>query len=86
MDGFYLRAGGAYYGSPYGFGKNEGSVKKANLGVSLPVSESTTFDFAYELTFGKDRFTLYNAGELGIEAVTQRQIKNNLAATLRMRF
>ena len=86
MDGFYLRAGGAYYGSPYGFGKNEGSVKKASLGISLPVSESTTFDFAYELTFGKDRFTLYNAGELGIEAVTQRQIKNNLAATLRMRF
>ena len=82
----FMRAGIGYYGSPYGLGQAESSIKKASVGISLPVSESTSFDFAYELTYGKDRFTLYDAGELGIEPILQRQFKSNLAATLKVRF
>ena len=85
-NGIFLRAGGAYYGSPYGIGKTAGSLKKASVGIGLPISEKTTFDFAYELTYGKSQFTLYDAGTLGIEAVTQRQFKSNFAVTLKIRY
>lgn len=86
MNTLFLRAGGAYYGSPYGIGKTAGSVKKASVGIGLPVSQHTSFDFAYELTYGKNQFTLYDAGDLGIEPVTQRQFKSNFAVTLKIRF
>ena len=86
MNGFYLRAGGAYYGSPYGIDKAESSIQKASIGLGLPVSESTTFDFAYELTYTKNRYTLYEAGDLDIEPITQQQFKSNFAVTLRVRF
>lgn len=82
----YLRLGAGYYGSPFGFGENNGSVKKASLGFSLPVSEATTFDFAYELSYGTSNIYLYDAGELGIESILQSQFKNNLAVTLKVRF
>ena len=82
----YLRLGAAYYGSPFGLGESGGSVKKASCGISVPVSESTTFDFAYELSHGKNYIFLYDAGDLGIESVTQKQFKHILAATLKVRF
>ena len=82
----YLRLGTAYYGSPFGLGETGGSVKKASCGISVPVSEVTTFDFAYELTYGKTFLYLYDAGDLGIEPVTQKQFKNNIAATLKVKF
>ena len=82
----YLRLGAAYYGSPFGLGETGGSVKKASCGISLPVSNSTTFDFAYELSYGKSFLYLYDAGDLGIESIAQQQFKNNLAATLKVKF
>lgn len=82
----YLRAGAAYYGSPFGLGETGGSVKKASCGISVPVSESTTFDFAYELSYGKSYTFLYDAGDLGIESITQKQFKHILATTLKVRF
>lgn len=82
----YLRLGAGYYGSPLGFGENNGSVKKASLGIGLPVSEATTFDFAYELSYGTSNIYLYNAGELGIESILQSQFRNDLAVTLKVRF
>ena len=82
----YLRLGAAYYGSPFGLGEKGGSVKKASCGISVPVSFDTTFDFAYELTYGQSYLYLYDAGELGIEPVIKKQFKNNLAATLKVRF
>lgn len=85
-NGIYLRAGAGFYGSPFGIGQTDGSVQKASVGISMPVSESTTFDFAYELTHGKNRLVLYDAGGLGIEPITQRQFRSNLAATLKIRF
>lgn len=82
----FLRVGAGYYGSPFGLGETGGSVKKVSCGISLPVAFDTTFDFAYELTYGKSYHILYNAGELGIEPVEQKQFKNLLAATLKVRF
>lgn len=82
----YLRLGAAYYGSPFGLGESGGSVKKASCGISVPVSESTTFDFAYELSHGKNYIFLYDAGDLGIESITHRQFKHILATTLKVRF
>ena len=82
----YLRVGVGYYGSPFGLGKTGGSVKKASCGISVPISESTTFDFAYELSHGKNYITLYDTGDLGIESITQKQFKHIFATTLKIRF
>ena len=82
----YLRLGTAYYGSPFGLGETGGSIKKASCGISVPVSFDTTFDFAYEFTYGPSYHILYDAGELGIEPVTQKQFRNLVAATLKVRF
>ena len=82
----YLRLGAAFYGSPYGLGKADGSVQKGTCGISLPASASTTFDFAYELSYCASDIILYNAGELGIEPIKQKQFRNNLAVTLKVRF
>ena len=86
VRGSYLRLGAAYYGSPFGLGETGGSVKKASCGISLPTNSNTTFDFAYELTYGRSYLYLYDAGELGIEPVNQRQFKSNLAVTLKAKF
>ena len=82
----YLRMGAGYYGSPFGLGKLNGSTKKASVGISVPAGESTTFDFAYELTHGKSQHTLYDAGSLGIEPITQSQFRSVAIATLKVRF
>lgn len=86
LSNTFFRFGAGYYGSPYGFGKALGSIKKASIGIGLPVSEYVTFDFAYELTYGKNQFTLYDTDYLDIEPVMQRQFKSNLAVTLKLRF
>ena len=86
MGSSYLRLGAAYYGSPFGLGETGGSIKKASCGISVPAGTDTTFDFAYELTYGQSYHILYDAGELGIEAVTQKQFKNLVVATLKVRF
>ncbi len=86
LNGTFLRIGAGYYGSPFGLGKTNGSVKKASFGISMPVGSDTSFDFAYELTYGKSNLYLYDAGELGIEPIIQKQFKSNLAATLKVRF
>ena len=82
----YLRMGVGYYGSPLGLGQSNCSVKKASMGVSVPVATGISFDFAYELSYGRNDLYLYDAGELGIEPVTQKQFKNNLLATFKLRF
>ena len=86
LGGTYLRFGTAYYGSPFGLGQAGGSVKKASCGISVPVSASTTFDFAYELSHGRTFNTLYDAGELGIESVTHSHYRHLLLTTLKIRF
>lgn len=86
----YLRSGISYYGSPYGFGKGNGSVKEASLGISLPTSESVVFDFAYELTHGINKnypYYLYNEdGDLIITPIEQKQFRSNIVASMRIKF
>ena len=86
ISGSYLRLGVGYYGSPFGIGETGGSVKKASCGISVPVSEATTFDFAYEFTYGQSYYILYDDGDLDIEPVTQKQFKNLVAASLKVQF
>ncbi len=84
-----LRGGCAYYGSPYGFGKPEGSVKKIGCGLSVSVSESTCFDFSYELTrslWAYYPYLYYNNDALAIESVNQTKTFNSLAVTLRIKY
>ena len=82
----YLRFGAAYYGSPEGFGKKNGSLKKASIGLSVAASESVLFDFAYELTHGVNEYYLYDAGELGIQPITQKQFRNVFVTSMRIKF
>ena len=82
----YMRFGIGYYGSPYGLDKPDSSVKKASFGLSLPIDSSASFDFGYELSHGKRQFALYDAGDLGIEDVTQSQWRSIVIATLKTRF
>lgn len=86
LQNSYVRFGAGYYGSPYGIGENNGSIKKASAGISVPVGNSTTFDFAYELTLGKRNFVLYDAEPSEIQDVHQSQIKNLVMCSLRIRL
>lgn len=82
----YLRLGTAYYGSPFGLGMTGGSIKQASCGISAPISSKSALDFAYELSYGQSFTYLYDAGDLGIEAVTQKQFKHLLSVTLKLRY
>ena len=82
----YLRFGAGYYGSPFGLGERNGSIKKASVGISLPAGQYTTFDLAYEFTHGQRLYTLYDAGGLGIEPVTQHQFRHVAIATLKVKL
>ena len=86
LQNSYLRLGAGYYGSPLGFGKSNGSVKKASAGISIPAGSSTTFDFAYELTLGERNFTLYNPEPIEIQPVAQSQVKNLFMVSMRIRL
>lgn len=83
LNNSYLRLGVGYYGSPFGLGKANGSVKKASVGISLPAGERFFFDFAYELSLGRQSLRLYNYDDL--QPVNQSQFKNLLTVTLRFR-
>ena len=82
----YFRLGAGYYGSPFGLGDPNGSVKKASAGISLPLGVFTTLDLAYEISHGKQLYTLYDAGDLGIEPVTQREFRHVALSTLKIKF
>ena len=82
----YLRLGAGYYGSPFGLGERNGSIKKASVGISLPIGQYSTFDVAYELTHGYRQYFLYDAGELDIEPVTQHQLRHVAIATLKVKL
>lgn len=86
---YYLRGGLAYYGSPYGFGENYGSVKKLGLGIGYAVSQETSWDFAYELTQSTSGYTPYQCyvGEQNIvEDAVRNQWRNKLVVTLKIKI
>ena len=82
----YLRLGAGYYGSPFGLGNPNGSVKKASIGISLPLGPYTSLDLAYEISHGKQQYTLYDPGDLAIESVTQRELRHVALSTLKIKF
>ena len=82
----YLRFGTGYYGSPFGLGDMSGSVKKASVGISLPIGTKSSIDLTYELSHGKRMYTLYDAGDLAIEPVTESLWRHVALATLKLRF
>lgn len=85
----FARCGTAYYGSPYGFGKTDGSAKKLALGLGYAASESITWDFAYELSHSTSRYTPYQYdvnGENVVEDAVRRQWRNKLVVTLKIRL
>ena len=82
----YLRLGCAYYGSPLGLGLCDGSTKSASCGISLPISSSTSFDIAYELSHGKSYQYLYYVNDLELEPVNHSQSRHKLMATLKVKF
>lgn len=86
---YFLRGGLAYYGSPYGFGENYGSVKKLGLGFGYSVSQETSWDFAYELTQSTTGYTPYQFyvdGQNIVEDAVRRQWRNKLVVSLKVKF
>lgn len=86
---FFLRGGMAYYGSPYGFGENYGSVKKLGLGIGYATIAGAYWDFAYELTEATTGYTpyyYYVNGENIAGEIVQRQFRNKLLITLKIKM
>ena len=80
----YFRGGCAYYGSPFGFGEMDNSVKKASCGLGIQLNEGVLFDFAYEFSHGKQQYVLYAYDD--IEPVCQTLNRHAFVATMKVKF
>ena len=86
---FFLRGGVAYYGSPYGLGDSNGSVKKAALGIGYTTPGNVSWDFAYEIT---ETTTIYSPYSYYVDGnniageVSQYKFRNKLVATLKLKL
>ena len=80
----YFRGGCAYYGSPFGFGEMDNSVKKASCGLGIQLNEGVLFDFAYEFSHGKQQYVLYAYDD--IESVCQTLNRHAFVATMKVKF
>jgi hypothetical protein len=86
---FFLRCGAAYYGSPYGFGEDYGSVKKVALGVGYATGAVTSWDFAYELSESTTAYTPYGYyvdGQNIVNDLVQHKWRNKVVATLKFKL
>ena len=86
---FFLRCGAAYYGSPYGFGKDYGSVKKIAMGLGYATSQTVSWDFAYELTECTTAYTpyrCYDGDQSIVDDVVQHRWRNKLMVTLKFKI
>lgn len=86
---FFLRGGVAYYGSPYGFGYDYGSVKKLSAGIGYATSDISHWDFAYELTEVTSGYTPYQFYVEGVNVVpdiVQHKWRSKLVATLKIKI
>ena len=89
MRQFFVRGGTAYYGSPYGFGNSENSIKKLSAGIGYATMGGIYWDFAYELSESKSTFTPYSYyidGENIVGPVTQHRWRNKLVATMKIKL
>lgn len=86
---FFLRGGVAYYGSPYGFGEDYGSVKKIACGFGYAAGRIASWDFAYELTectTGYTPYSCYDGDENIAGEVVQHRWRNKLMVTLKIKI
>ena len=86
---YFLRGGGAYYGSPYGFGEDYGSVKKIALGFGYAFDTDAYWDFAYELTESTTGYTPYRYdvdGENAVNDIVQHRWRNKFVVTLKVKM
>ena len=86
---YFVRGGLAYYGSPYGFGEKYGSTKKLSLGIGYATDEDVCWDFAYELSEGIKGYTPYQCyvdGEPIVDDIVQRQWRNKLVVTMKVKL
>lgn len=86
---YFIRGGMAYYGSPYGFGEKYGSTKKLCLGIGYATEDDILWDFAYEISEGVQGYTpyqCYDNGENIVDEIVQRQWRNKLVATMKMKL
>lgn len=86
---YFFRSGAAYYGSPYGFGEKYGSTKKVALGFGFTTEGGTIWDFAYELSGSVRGYTPYQYyvdEENIVEDIVQRQWRNKLVVTMRVKM
>lgn len=89
MRQYFLRGGGAYYGSPCGFGESYGSVKKLALGIGYATAEDTFWDFAYELTETNSDYTPYQYYEDNqniVEDIALRRWRSKFVITLKVKM
>ena len=87
---YFIRCGGAYYGSPYGFGVKNGSAQKLALGLGyITLDDVIAWDFAYELGSNLQKYTPYQCyvdGECIVDDIVQRQWRNKLVVTMKMKL
>lgn len=86
---YFIRSGVAYYGSPYGFGEKYGSTKKLAFGIGYATDEFLSWDFAYELSEGVRGYTPYQCYDNDqniVDEVVQRQWRNKLVVTMKMKL
>ncbi len=86
---FFVRGGGAYYGSHFGFGEKYGSVKKLSLGIGYANSENLFWDLAYELTAATKGYFPYQYHVDGtniVNDVVQQWWRNKVVVTMKVKL
>lgn len=86
---FFARGGAAYYGSPYGFGQDYGSVKKLALGFGFAISDETSWDFAYELTettLATTPYQYYVDGQNQVNDAIHHRWRNKVVVTMKAKL
>ena len=89
MRQYFLRGGAAYYGSPYGFGEDYGSVKKIAFGIGYATQEDSYWDFAYELTESTTGYTPYRFyvdGQNAVNDIVQHRWRSKVIITLKVKI
>lgn len=86
---YFVRSGAAYYGSPYGFGERNGSIKKLAFGIGYTSENDVIWDFAYELSGSVRNYTPYQYyvdGENIVDDIVQHQWRNKLVITMKIKI
>lgn len=89
MRHYYVRGGVAYYGSPYGFGNRNNSIKKLALGIGYVSLSNIYWDFAYEISESSSTFTPYQYyvnEENIVSPGSQHHWRNKLVATMKIKL